>query len=142
MSAKVLVNDATPIDVLQMAVLAAAHEADWRRLPTLAIVAFVFKTLWRLEILEAGKSATVWRVASDGVAGKPAGENSRLDAWRDTSGISTINRRCSQFRRPVGNEPSVILEALMKEPSKSWFFDGVERACPEHLPMIEPLNEH
>jgi hypothetical protein len=115
---------------------------DRRRLPTLAIVAFVFKALWRLEILEAGKSATVWRVASDCVAGKPAGENSRLDAWRDTSGISTINRRCSQFRRPVGNEPSVILEALMKEPSKSWFFDGVERACPEHLPMIEPLNEH
>jgi hypothetical protein len=30
----------------------------------------------------------------------------------------------------------------MKEPSKSWFFDCVERACPEHLPMIEPLNEH
>src|ERR1700716_2080094 len=34
---KVLVNDATPIDVLQMAVPATAHEPDRRRLSTLAI---------------------------------------------------------------------------------------------------------
>jgi hypothetical protein len=41
-----------------------------------------------------------------------------------------MNRRCPQFRRPVGNESSVILEALMEEPGKAGLLDDMERARP------------
>ena len=30
----------------------------------------------------------------------------------------------------------------MKEPCEAGLLDDMERAGPEHLPMIEPLNEH
>jgi hypothetical protein len=99
----------------------------------------VFKTLRRLEILEANKSAPVWWIPDDSFACKPTGENCRLYARRSAPGITSIDRRCPQFRQPVGNESSIIRKALMEEPCEAGFLDDLERACPEHLPVIERI---
>jgi hypothetical protein len=142
LTAKILVKDATPLDILKMTVLAAADETDRRCLSTLPIVGFVFKALRRLQILEASESAAVWQVTSDGIADKPAWKNRRLYAWRYAPGIPRIDRWRPQFRRPIGDKSSVIFKALMEEPGKAGFLDDMERAGSEHLPVIEPLNEH
>ena len=35
-----------------------------------------------------------------------------------------------------------LKDRYREEPSEARFFDDMESARPEHLPVIEPLNEH
>lgn len=72
-------KDAAPIDILQMAVLAAADEPDRRRLSLLSIGTEMVGSLRSFQILEPDETASIGRVAGNRVASKPPRKYCRLD---------------------------------------------------------------
>ena len=100
-----------------MAVLTTADKAYRRRLPALAVVTLVIEALRWIKVLKANQPTPVWRIAGDDVACEPTRKDRCLDPPRWPLRISGINRWRPQLRRAISDQPSVILQALMQQPS-------------------------
>src|ERR1700688_248245 len=98
-----------------MAVLAAADEPDRRRLSLLSIGTEMVGSLRSFQILEPDEAASIGRVAGNRFASEPPRKQCRFDRARRCSGIAFVDRRRSQLRRLVADDPLVVLQAQMQQ---------------------------
>jgi hypothetical protein len=137
----ILVNNATPIDVLQVTILAAANETDRRHPPLLAIISTVFEPLGRLQLLKTYHAAAIRRIASDGIANEPQRKNARCNFGVSSESITTVNRGCTKLRIASCRQPVIILQPQSQQTRKTGLFNKLERPAPL-VPMIQSHNEN
>ena len=131
-----------PLDVLEMTVFATADKTDRRGLSALPVIALIFKPLRWFEILETHEPPAVWWIASNGIASEPSRKNCHLYRRGWTFRIASIDRWRSEFRWPVADNASIILQAQVKQSLEARLLNDLECPDSEHLPMIEAQDKY